>query len=535
MRTAASGQPRKRRGERLLRGRDALPAAAGIGARKRRVGLVIERAQELALPAVPDARPDRADVGGGHDQQQAQALGRLDHLGDVAHRLGIVGVALERGSAEQQMMAHQPRHGLHLLGAEAEPWPGPLDQARADLGMIAAAALAEVVEQHGDVQLGARQKIRHQAGGERQLVDRQAVLDLMQHVDRLDGVLVDRVDVVEAVLHLGDHAAELRQEPAEQAGLVHPAQRGRGILARGEHGHEQGVRRRVLAHVRVDPSQILGHRAQRLGVDVELPLLGQLEQAEHRQRLALEQIGLGGGDPATLDHHAVDPAPPEAEPGETQARPAPVLLLERGAEDPGQRADLLGGQVVVLHEALDAARPLVVPVAQAPGDLGLEVEGEALLGPVAQIVEVAAHRPEEPPGLGELAQRQGIQDPVLDQLRRPLDPVEEAAEPEQGLEIAQAALAFLDVGLEQVAAVAGALVAGVALGELGLDEGGAAAGDHLGLEARRETPRTERRRPTGTAPRAGWCRSSGRRAAPRTHSAIERVAWPTLRPRSHSR
>ncbi len=469
--------------ERLLSGRDAFPAAAGIGARKRRVGLVIQGAQELTLPAVPDAWPDRADVGGGHDQEQAQALGRLDHLGHVAHRLGIVGVALERGSAQQQMMAHQPRHGLHLLGAQAQTRPGPLDHARANLGMIAGAALAEVVEQHRDVQLGARENVRHQAGDEGQLVGEKAVLDLIQHADRLDRVLVHRVDVIEAVLHLGDHAAELRQEPAEHAGLVHPAQRGVRVLARGEHGHEQGVRRRVGALVRTDPPQVLGHRAQRLGVDVEVPLLRQVEQPEHRQGLALEQIGLGGRDPAALDLHAVDPPPPEAEPGKTQARPAPVLLLEGGAEDPGQRADLLGDQVVMLHEPLDAARPLVVPVTQMLGDLRLQVEGQALLGPVAQIVEVAAHRPEEPPGLGELAQRQGIQNAVLDQLRRPLDPVEEPAEPEQGLEIAQAALAFLDVGLEQVAAVAGALVAGVALRELGLDEGGAATGDHLGLEA----------------------------------------------------
>ena len=96
---------------------------------------------------------------------------------------------------------------------------------------------------------------------------------------------------------------------------------------------------------------------------------------------------------------------------------------------------------------------------------------------------MAAHRPEEPSRLGEAAQRPGVQHAVLDQLRRPLDAVEKATKPEQGLQIAQPALAFLDVGLEQIAAVAGALVAGIALGELGLHERSATAGDRFALEA----------------------------------------------------
>ena len=174
------------------------------------------------------------------------------------------------------------------------------------------------------------------------------------------------------------------------------------------------------------------------------------------------------------------PSPRRARP---KARPAAMLLLERGAEDPGQRADLLGDQVVVLHEALDGARRPAVAIAQAMRDLGLQVEGQALLGAPGQIVQVTAHRPEKAARPVELAQGVAGQHAVLDQVGGIPDPVEELAEPEQGLQVAQAALAFLDVGLEQIAAVAGALVPGVALGELGLDEHGAHACDHLALEA----------------------------------------------------
>ena len=46
----------------------------GEAAGEHRLGLVIERAQELRLPAVPHPGPDRADVGGGQDGQQLHPL-----------------------------------------------------------------------------------------------------------------------------------------------------------------------------------------------------------------------------------------------------------------------------------------------------------------------------------------------------------------------------------------------------------------------------------------------------------------------------
>jgi hypothetical protein len=60
-----------------------------------------------------------------------------------------------------------------------------------------------------------------------------------------------------------------------------------------------------------------------------------------------------------------------------------------------------------------------------------------------------------------------------------VDGVEVLGDPEEGVEIAQAALALLDVGLEGVAGIAHAAVALVAFGELGLGEGEAGAGDDL--------------------------------------------------------
>ena len=57
------------------------------------------------------------------------------------------------------------------------------------------------------------------------------------------------------------------------------------------------------------------------------------------------------------------------------------------------------------------------------------------------------------------------------------------ADPVERVEVAKTALAVLDVGLDDVAAVAHPDVPLVALGELGGDEFGGAAGDHFLAEA----------------------------------------------------
>ena len=61
-------------------------AELGVPAGNQRLGLVVERAQQLALPAVPDAGTDRADVGDGQHQQQLQPLRALHDVGEVADR-----------------------------------------------------------------------------------------------------------------------------------------------------------------------------------------------------------------------------------------------------------------------------------------------------------------------------------------------------------------------------------------------------------------------------------------------------------------
>ena len=94
-----------------------------------------------------------------------------------------------------------------------------------------------------------------------------------------------------------------------------------------------------------------------------------------------------------------------------------------------------------------------------------------------------AHGPEEGAGLLEAHRLALGEDAALGQLADIVDLIEILGDPVERMEVAQAALALLDVGLGRVAGIAHALVALVALGELGLDEGDAAAGDQLLGEA----------------------------------------------------
>ena len=167
---------------------------------------------------------------------------------------------------------------------------------------------------------------------------------------------------------------------------------------------------------------------------------------------------------------------------------------------------MLGVGEVVLHEALDRALALGRAVAEGRGDLDLGVEGQLLGGAPVQEVQVHPRRPEERLGLGEDAVLLGRED-ARSRTRSSavLGVVEVLADPEQRLQVAQAALALLDVRLEQVARAALAGVALGALGELELDELGPGAVEEVAPEPVVEPLRRAPRRPRGSGARAGWC------------------------------
>ena len=310
------------------------------------------------------------------------------------------------------------------------------------------------------------------AVAKRQLVLERALLDAVQDADREQRMLVDGIDVIHVVLHLGDDAAEIGYETAEHAGLVHPAQCGLGIFFGREYLDEQPVGLRVVAQIGVDELQRLGDDSERVRMDVEPFLLRDMKEPDERDRIVAELAVARHVEPAGIDREPFDRLLAPAPALERKARLAAVLGFELRAEDAGQIADILRDQEIVLHEALDAARASVVGIAHQPPDLALAIKGQPVLGATGEEVQMAPHRPQEILRPREALRLLGREHLQTDELVDVVDAVDVFRDPEQGMEIAQAALALLDVGLDEVARIAQPLVAGIALGELRLDEFG---------------------------------------------------------------
>ena len=139
----------------------------------------------------------------------------------------------------------------------------------------------------------------------------------------------------------------------------------------------------------------------------EVVAVRQMKQADEVDRIADEDLLVGDVDAVVVDDEiggARDlavAAGGQAEEAVEHRRRLAVMLLERGAEDARQVADVLGDQEIVLHEALDVLQPGMGGVAEAAGHLALDVEGQALLLAAGEEMQVAAHRPEEILGLAE--------------------------------------------------------------------------------------------------------------------------------------
>ena len=98
-------------------------------------------------------------------------------------------------------------------------------------------------------------------------------------------------------------------------------------------------------------------------------------------------------------------------------------------------------------------------------------------------MHVAAHGPKEVIGLLKQTPFMAREHAEPNKIVRIADMVVVFCDPEEGLQVAQAALAFLYIGLDEITTVASLAVALVAFGKLGGDEFGSGAGRHFLVEA----------------------------------------------------
>src|SRR5215813_8633416 len=122
-------------------------------------------------------------------------------------------------------------------------------------------------------------------------------------------------------------------------------------------------------------------------------------------------------------------------------------------------------------------------VAEPHRDLALNVEGQPLLRPAGEEVHVTAHGPEEIAAAAEPAVFARVVDAVRDELLALAYAIDVFGDPVERVQVALPAFAVLDVGLDQVAGLAGAPVTLLALGELGGDEFRRGSLHHLLVEA----------------------------------------------------
>ena len=357
------------------------------------------------------------------------------------------------------MVLDQPGHRFGIGGGETKAWTQSPRHARAGNRMILDAAFGDVVQEQRDVENGAvaRQQLVEQLVCQRRVFVG-AALDVREDADAPQQVLVDGVVMIHIELHHRDDLAEGRHETAEHAGLVHAPQHGLGIVLGDDDFQEQLVGFLVLAQFGIDQMQRARDRPHGVGMKRQIVLLRQMKDADQVDRIALEHVGLrqrnavivgdeilGAGDLLALDraefrHHAAQ-----------HWCVLGLAVFQFGADNRGEVADILGDQEVVLHEALDVLLAGMFGVAEPLRDLALDVESEAFFGAAGHEMHVTAHRPEKILAAPEQLIFGLVEHAALDQLVRLAHAIDVFRDPEQRVQIAQAAFAVFDVGLDQIA------------------------------------------------------------------------------------
>jgi len=327
------------------------------------------------------------------------------------------------------------------------------------------------VEQAGEQQQFLLGQVGHQLAAQRELVrvlrHREAA-QVAQHEQRM---LVDGVDVEQVVLHLSDDAPEHRQVGGQDAVAVHALQLVPDAARLAQDLHEDAAGAQIVAEVVVDPIAVVADQADGRGAyTLQLRVLGeQQKDLQQGERIACEDAFVGHLDEALAGLEAlVD-----------RGRFAGIIgvqdgLLEELQQHLVQAVQLEHRAVIVLHEQLDRLVRLPAPrVAEQLGQGALVIEQNAVLAPAGEVVEGEADPPQEGLAAAQRAVLAFGEETVFDQITQGVDAEMAFGHPADHLDVAQAAGALLDVGLEVVGGVVVLVVARDLFLELGLEEAGA--------------------------------------------------------------
>jgi hypothetical protein len=193
------------------------------------------------------------------------------------------------------VLRDKPFDQRRVVAGDAVRATEPASVARAQRGVITAAALADVVEESREIQHFLALEIGDEARAQRVLVRVLRLAEAPQVADHHERVLVHGVDVEEIVLHLAHDAPERGQVVAEHVVQIHPAKLVRQAPRLAEHLHEPRAIEGIGAKARVDAMPVAPQRAQRarrhaleFGVSLHRD-----ERVEHGARAAHEQRLVG--------------------------------------------------------------------------------------------------------------------------------------------------------------------------------------------------------------------------------------------------
>jgi hypothetical protein len=396
----------------LRNARDALGVGAGLLPREVRLGGEVQLLEHARFPRVHRRGRGRGHVRHREQIQVAQALAPAQVLAELVDGCDVVEVAVRGDVVHEQVVAHEGARLVDVFLHDAEAWQdalaelGPRARVVLSRAGLVGVALAHVVQQR-------RQKKRHrardlgsQARGERVLVRELAARELAQAIDGGHGVNVDRVHVVDVVMHAPGDGAELRDHREQQPRVVQVAHDGSArafhLRHRAHELHEELRGLRSEAEL-LAPAHVLGgarddvarERQERRALSH-----ARRESAEGDDRVLPELHEAGDGD---VPVEEVDTA---AEVDGGARLGAPALRAEPLEEARPRPGDIARAKVERLHHAL-GGKGAIVAVSHRDGQRLLVVEAEAVCLATRAQVQAVADAPEELLGLVELVRLSG--------------------------------------------------------------------------------------------------------------------------------
>ena len=401
---------------------------------------VVQAAQQLGLPFGPGARADRLDVGGREDVEHLQHFGRAEVMRELHQGFGIGNVAAEGDVGHLEMPQHEPGHDLGRLRTEVQALRDALGDFCSDLGVRAAEALADVVQDDGQMQ-----DVALLDGGVSRAERAGVSLERRTLLDGLQRMLVDSELVVLVELHQGPGVGDIRNEHFNQPGFVHAAQqrRQRPGVPQDVHEHRGGR----LADFARQPRDGTGDRVLERPAGAHAVQRRGPVNAKDADEVFCDPSEMPGGGVDFARADLKDAVGPMREEEVVQASAKRRPAAERG-KPAGRMDDHLGVLEVPLHEDFDGPLGRRRLDAHAVRDAKLLVAGQAVLGLAGGEMQIDPDVRQELPRFAE--RDRFIGGKLANELER-IDVAgfkERVADPADEVQVAEASGGRLDVGLE---------------------------------------------------------------------------------------